>query len=245
MTAEPDRIAIGTVEALYRYPVKSMGGEALDFVDLSWAGIDGDRQFAFYRTGDHSRFPWFTGRMIPDTVLYRSRYADSANPRGSTVRVVTPAGEELDIRDEALRAILAGLAGEDIRLIQVGRGNFDAMPVSVITTATREKIEQRAGRPVDIRRFRPNIVIRPDSMAAAEADWCGGTLVFGAASLSASHPNERCSFITVDPDSAAKDVKLLRIVAQDFNNCVGIYCTTARAGRIALGDRVFLSRPAA
>ena len=35
---------VGRVEALYRYPVKSMGGEALDAADLGWHGVDGDRR---------------------------------------------------------------------------------------------------------------------------------------------------------------------------------------------------------
>ena len=36
-------IEIGKVEALFRYPVKSMGGERLEVAELGWYGIDGDR----------------------------------------------------------------------------------------------------------------------------------------------------------------------------------------------------------
>jgi hypothetical protein len=42
-------IKIGQIEAIFRYPVKSMRGEQLDAATLGWHGIDGDRRFAFRR----------------------------------------------------------------------------------------------------------------------------------------------------------------------------------------------------
>jgi uncharacterized protein YcbX len=47
-------LEIGRVEAIFRYPVKSMAGEKLDFANLGWYGIDGDRRLAFRRVNDHS-----------------------------------------------------------------------------------------------------------------------------------------------------------------------------------------------
>ena len=37
-------IEIGQVEALFRYPVKSMGGEPLEEANLGWHGLEGDRR---------------------------------------------------------------------------------------------------------------------------------------------------------------------------------------------------------
>jgi hypothetical protein len=50
-------IKIGEVEALFRYPVKSMSGEPLEVADLGWHGLDGDRRLAFRRVDDRSGFP--------------------------------------------------------------------------------------------------------------------------------------------------------------------------------------------
>ncbi len=47
-------ITVGAVEALFRYPVKSMRGERLEVADLGWHGLDGDRRLAFRRADDHS-----------------------------------------------------------------------------------------------------------------------------------------------------------------------------------------------
>jgi MOSC N-terminal beta barrel domain len=50
-------IEIGHVEAIFRYPVKSMSGERLEAAELGWHGIEGDRRLAFRRMTDHSGFP--------------------------------------------------------------------------------------------------------------------------------------------------------------------------------------------
>ena len=53
-------IEIGHVEAIFRYPVKSMAGERLEVANLGWHGLDGDRRLAFRRMDDRSGFPWLT-----------------------------------------------------------------------------------------------------------------------------------------------------------------------------------------
>jgi len=63
-------IAIGHVEAIFRYPVKSMRGERLEVAHLGWHGVSGDRRFAFRRMDDRSGFPWLTASKLPDLLLF-------------------------------------------------------------------------------------------------------------------------------------------------------------------------------
>jgi uncharacterized protein YcbX len=234
---------IGTVAALWRYPVKSMQGESLQSVELRWTGLAGDREYAFYRAADRSRFPWLTGRTVPDLVNYAPCFADPADPRKSALQVTAPDGARFDVAAEPLRRRLSDVAGDEIRLIQIGRGTFDSGSVSVISTATEAALDHAFGAPLGMRRFRPNVVIKA---ARRESDWLGGTLVFGdrpdSARLRLDRPIERCAFITIDPDTAAKDPRVLRVVAQDFGNQVGAYGATAAIGTIAVGDTVRLVR---
>ena len=234
---------IGVVAALYRYPVKSMQGEALQSVELRWTGLNGDRQYAFYRAADKSHFPWHTGREVPDLVRHVARYVDPADPRKSPLQVTAPDGATFDIASDELRARLSEAAGEELGMMQVGRGTFDSGAVSVLTTATEAKLDEAFGVPLGHRRYRPNIVIRSTQ---PETDWLGATLIFGerkdSARLRLNRPIERCVFITIDPDSAAKDPRVMRMVAQDYNNEVGAYGATDAVGTIALGDRVRLRR---
>ena len=72
-------IKVGEVEALFRYPVKSMSGELLEVADLGWHGLEGDRRLAFRRTDDRGGFPWLAtvgeiGRLAeqrPDVRRFR------------------------------------------------------------------------------------------------------------------------------------------------------------------------------
>jgi uncharacterized protein YcbX len=60
---------IEIVEALFRYPVKSMAGERLETANLGWYGLDGDRRLAFRRIDNRSGMPWLTASKLPDLVL--------------------------------------------------------------------------------------------------------------------------------------------------------------------------------
>jgi hypothetical protein len=107
-------IDIGTIRAINRYPVKSMAGENLAAATLRWPGIDGDRQYAFYRADNTSRFPWLTGRDVASLVVHAARYLDPADPRRSPVRVTALDGREHDVGDPALCAALGETAGEPV-----------------------------------------------------------------------------------------------------------------------------------
>jgi uncharacterized protein len=59
-------------------------------------------------------------------------------------------------------------------------GIFDEACISVISLGTVHCVERESGRDVDLRRFRPNVVIETDSAEPFEEDrWVGRTLMFG------------------------------------------------------------------
>ncbi len=232
---------VGRVVEIMRYPVKSMAGERLAAAELDWQGIEGDRQYSFYRTADGSRFPWLTGRNLSELVRFRPRFRDPASPRNSPVEVLTPDGAALALGDPALTALLSAAAGEDLALLQVARGIYDAMPVSIATTATLAALDGTHGTAIDRRRFRTNILIEAD---VRESEWRGRRLGFGdedaSAELALADGIPRCAFITIDPDTAARDPKILRTVAQRYANQIGVYASPARPGTIREGDPVRL-----
>ena len=228
--------------ALRRYPVKSMRAEPLNTAALHWTGLHGDRQYAFCRATNRSDFPWLTGRQIPGLVLHAARYSDPDDPRLARVRVTAPDGAEHAIDDPGLAQRLSDAVDGPVRLLRLGRGAFDAMPVSVITTTTGQAVSQAHGAPVALDRFRANLVIAPDDPAVTERDWMGHALAFG------DDPNPpvlrldwlipRCAMVAIDPVTAARDASVLRTVVQRFGNEVGAYCAVQAPGRIRVGDRV-------
>ena len=133
---------VGRVVGLWRYPVKSMAAEALSSVEVGLAGFAGDRRWAFVR-GDvpRSGFPWMTIREDAAMLEHVPRFVEPERPDKSRVMVRTPGGSELDVIDPALAASL----GDGVRVIKQDRGVFDAMPLSLITTAG-DRGAERAGR---------------------------------------------------------------------------------------------------
>jgi uncharacterized protein len=232
---------IGHVTQLNRYPVKSMAGERLAVAEIDWQGIEGDRQYAFVRRLNGTRFPWLTAREVPAMVLHRARFADPGNPKRSAVLVDTPDGAALSLHDALLLAHLEAAAGEPAALIQVARGVYDSMPVSIQTSAGHREVEAAHGTPLDLRRFRSNVVIDsdlPSDRLQAQRLGFGGEE--DGAVLQCADPIARCVLTTIDPDTGAKDPRVLRTVAQRFGNAYGLYATPARPGLIRLGDPVRL-----
>jgi uncharacterized protein YcbX len=230
---------VGHVAALNRFPVKSMAGEKLAVAEIDWQGIEGDRQYAFLRKANGTRFPWLTAREVPAMVLHHASFADPGAPKTSAVLVETPDGAAVSLHDPLLHAHFETAAGEPIGLVQVARGIYDSMPISIVTTASHASVEAVHGCALDPRRFRANVVIESELPVN---EWQGLRLAFGneadGAIVQMADPIPRCVLITIDPDTAAKDVRVLRTVAQQFGNAYGVYATPARPGLISVGDPV-------
>jgi uncharacterized protein YcbX len=69
---------IGHVEAIFRYPVKSMAGEQLDSAQLGWHGLEGDRRLALRRVDDRSGFPWLSATKLPELLLFAPRPGENS-----------------------------------------------------------------------------------------------------------------------------------------------------------------------
>ena len=89
-------IEIGHVEAIFRYPVKSMAGERLEVAELGWHGIDGDRRLAFRRIDDRSGFPWLTAGKLSDLILF-TPHREDGDRGGLPTHVRTPDGDDLSV----------------------------------------------------------------------------------------------------------------------------------------------------
>lgn len=216
-----------------------MAGERLQMAEVDWQGIEGDRQYAFLRSANGTRFPWLTAREVPAMVLHKARFADPGSPKRSAVLVETPDGAVLSLHDPLLRGHLEAALGEPAHLIQVARGVYDAMPISIQTTGGHARIEAAHGCAIDPRRFRANVVIESD---LGVHDWQGLRLAFGSdedgAVVHCADAIPRCVLVTIDPETGSKEPKILRTIAQGFGNAYGVYAGPARPGLIRLGDAV-------
>ena len=230
---------VGRVAGLWRYPVKSMAGEALRQVDVSWHGLVGDRRWAFVRSGVvNSGFPWLTLRERGDMSHFRPSFADPAQPDRSPVHVRTPGGAVHEIQDPALATVLCA---SGVQLIKQDRGVFDTFPLSLITTQTIARLSETVGAPLDVQRFRPNILVQAREGGDFPEDaWVGCVLQIGAMRLRIDKRDGRCVVITIDPTTTARSPGILRAVANDRQGCLGVYGSTVSPGRVALEDSVVI-----
>ena len=153
-------IEIGQVEAIFRYPVKSMGSEPLDVANLGWYGLEGDRRLTLRRVDDRSGMPWLTASKLPDLILFAPQRRDDGAQGDLPTHIRTPDGEVLPVFGEALAAEVGRRYGAPVEMMQLRHGIFDEASISVIASDTVREIGRLAGRSLDVRRFRPNVVVR-------------------------------------------------------------------------------------
>jgi len=237
-------IEIGHVEAIFRYPVKSMGGERLEEAHLGWYGLEGDRRLAFRRIDDRSGMPWLTASKLPDLLLFAPHRREDGAQGDLPTHIRTPDGEELAVFGEELATEVGRRYGAPVQMMQLRHGIFDEATISVIAADTVREIGRLAGRSLDMRRFRPNVVVRSlRPVPFQEDEWLGGVLSFGegddAPAITVTMRDVRCSMVNLDPDSARPAPEVMKAIVGANQNNAGIYGTVTRTGRLAVGQTIF------
>ena len=190
----------------------------LDTATLGWHGVEGDRRLAFRRLADRGGLPWLTASRFPELLLYQpfGRQANASEPLPSHIR--TPAGKEFALADEALAREVSSRCGGDVQLMHLKHGIFDEGSVSLIALSTIRNIERELGRAVDIRRFRPNIILETRIPRPFEEDsWVGKDLEFGDGNgpiFRVTTRDMRCVMINLDPVTAEADPELMKTVVR-------------------------------
>jgi uncharacterized protein YcbX len=259
-------IEIGHIEAIFRYPVKSMRGERLEAANLGWHGLDGDRRLAFRRMDDNdndkvrSGFPWLSASKLPGLLLFTPHRnkdadadadADADRAQGDlqlATHVRTPDGEAMPVFGDDLAKEVGRRYGTPVQMMQLKHGIFDEASISVIASDTVREISQLAGQTPDVRRFRPNVVVRLLRPSPFQEDeWLGGVLSFGkkddddAPAITVTMRDVRCSMVNLDPDSASPTPEMLKAVVRAHQNTAGIYGAVTRIGRLAVGQTITLT----
>jgi len=236
---------IGYVEAIFRYPVKSMGGERLEAANLGWHGLEGDRRLAFRRLDDRGGFPWLSASKLPDLLLFAPQRRPDGAQGDLPTHIRTPDGEEMPIFGEDLATEVGRRYGSPVQMMHLKNGIFDDANISVIASDTVHEIGRLSGRSLDVRRFRPNVVVRLlRSLPFQEDEWVGSVLSFGegddAPAITATMRDLRCSMVNLDPDSASPAPEVMKAIVRANQNNAGVYGAVTRVGRVAVGQPILL-----
>jgi len=258
---------IGTVESLWRYPVKSMRGEELQEAFVGFPGVFGDRLYAFRDSAATKGFPYLTGRELEAMLLYQPRYrnpaimtkpanlaeAEALGPGVTPVYpdaaelaldVETPSGERLAIGDPRLIELLrAGLReSHQLTLLRSDRAMTDCRPVSLLSIQTARQLEEELGTSLDKRRFRANLYVDLKSGRGFDEDrLVGRSLRVGAkTTIAVMERDPRCKMITLDPETGQQNPEVVKQLARAHETKAGVYGAVLIEGMIRPGDDISL-----
>lgn len=256
---------IGTVESLWRYPVKSMRGEELAEAYMGFSGFYGDRCFAFRNSSARKGFPYLGATAQEQMLRYRSRFRfperaamppnwaeamsiapgvnpANADPNDLVIDVVTPSGTVVALDDPALlKMLVEGLRGDNqLTLVRSDRALTDCRPVSLISLQTIRQVESESGIPLDKRRFRSNIYLDlKTDHGFGEDEWVGRKLRIGStATIMVLERDPRCKMISLDPETGEHNPEILRQVAQSHDTFAGVYGAVLVEGVLKKNDSI-------
>jgi uncharacterized protein len=288
---------VGTVQALWRFPVKSMAGEQLDAADVTPGGLIGDRAYAIVdkETGKvaSAKHP----KLWPDLLKCRATLVEEPLTGdgvlvarleladGSSVRSDAPDvddvlsrffGREVELsaaanngytidnwhpdedydpeghRDEVVESTLGAAVFTSRGLPSlVPEGSFfDVFPLSVLTTATLDRLgELEPELDFDLRRFRMNVIVDTPASGFIENDWVGRSLAIGEdLCLRVTLPDPRCVMPSLAQEGIERDPRILKALAThnriDVEGlrypCAGVYAVADATGTIRKDDPVTL-----
>lgn len=232
-----------------RYPVKSMQGEAVAEIFVQYAGLVGDRAYAFVDLSKKGNFPWLTARQLPELLRYQPRFKHTiavaqAFPHLTQfdLEVVTPSGENLPIQSQALLLELATKSEKQIELRFSEAGMQDARPVSLLSLQSIDQLAKDLAQPIDPLRFRMNFYVHWDNEQAHYEDTLVGQKVqIGERLLlEINKKDPRCTIVTIDPTTTKKSPIIHRHLLQQLENCFGVYAVVIREGIVKADDPIYL-----
>ncbi len=207
------------VEALWRYPVKSMAGERLAEAVLTDNGISGDRQV--HVRGTHGPL---TGRTRHGLLTVPATTVPDGGPLVAGHRWDSPAAA----------AVVRAAAGDDAVLAaHTGPERFDVTNLLVATDGAVAAFGH------DLRRLRPNLVIG-GVPADAEQTWPGRALRIGAALVGVLSMRGRCIVTSIDPVTGHQDLDVFRRIRHEFGGELALNCWVIEPDTIRVGDPVEL-----
>ena len=203
---------------IWRYPVKSLGGEQLIQADIGYEGIPGDRIVHV----EDERGRVVTARARPRLLVHRATLGPNGMPLvdgriwassevANDIEAAAGAGTRL-VRDDSLE-------------------RFDVLPLLVATDGAISSLGY------DRRRFRPNLLIGGVA-GLTEREWEGRHLHVGGAVIRILSLRQRCIMTTFDPDTAEQDREVLLRIHRELGGALALDCEVLQPGTVKVGDRV-------
>jgi uncharacterized protein len=253
------RSTVGTVAQLWRYPVKSMQGVAVERLEFDEKGAVADRTWGVVDPAE--------GKVLSAKRWAALLLASATVDEGGTVTVTLPDGSTHEVGDPSADAALSAWLDHEVRFEHPPPGDglpyelpteawddtsplwefpgppggpfVDLAAAHILTTASLRAAERLHPEGMwDVRRFRPNALLDVAGDGFAEDGWLGGPVAVGAVVLEPFMPTVRCALPTREQPGLAKDPDIARTLERHHDLNLGLYCGVGTPGAVAVGDPV-------
>jgi uncharacterized protein YcbX len=231
------------VSEIWRYPVKSVGGESLSSVEINEAGIAFDRGWSILDLGSGNNL---TARRTPELLMA------SAHIDGNEVVITLPDGSQT-----ADDAVLSAWLGTDVSLVRAtisSRATFENPmdfendadwmswdgPPDAFHDSARNRISLVSAATMGewaSARFRINVTVE-GTQARAEDSWVERTLKIADAELAVTKKIGRCVMVTRPQPGIERDLDVLRTINKSHAGDLGVASVPIGPATLTVGDQV-------
>ena len=224
---------LGKVESLWRYPVKSLIGENLDTLNITNRGVSGDREYAIL----DSEGKFGSGKNTRRFKRIDGLFSMSAKTTNNSISIAFPDGTILNNSDSLINKKLSETLEQRVTLTKEAKtSHFDDGSIHILTTSSLALLQNLLpDSGIDVRRFRPNIVI---DCPLLDDELVGKTICIGETILVITHKTERCRMVTLAQLGIEKRPEILKSVSKNFGLDFGVYARVLSTGTISVGDRI-------
>jgi uncharacterized protein YcbX len=255
---DPTALSAPNLAAIWRYPVKSLQGEALIEAAIESDGLRGDRRWGIR---DRTTGKILTGRREPRLLLAAATLTGDGRPE-----ITLPGGDRVTGVGAGTDTVLSLWLGRKVTLVAaegslgadaeyfadatddtsqaiewtMPPGRFvDAMALLVLTSASLRAAKDLYPRgDWNARRFRPNLLIDIDADGWVEDSWCGAALRIGSVLVEPRERCIRCTMVTRPQPDLERNLNIYKTLSRHHNGTLGTWTQVHTPGTLHVGDLV-------
>lgn len=232
--------SLGFISELWRYPVKSMGGETVERVTVDERGVIGDRAFVV-----HDAAGKVASAKANKQFRHMGRLLDfAAMTFEGKVIIVFPDGRTFDARDRAVDEALSAVCGTRLTVRSDDDiSHRDVAPLHIVGKSSLRRLRFYVpAQSVSARRFRPNFVVAGESEAPPEDEWIGRTVGVGAdVRIRVIQRTFRCITVALANAELPREPSILRVLADHSQGRLGVFAEVTRGGTVHCDDEIYFA----
>ncbi|WP_026283515.1 MOSC domain-containing protein [Rhizobium sp. 2MFCol3.1] len=227
------------IRELWRYPVASVGGESVDEIMVGAKGVDGDREYMLVDL--------VSGEIAAPEKLARWRPALELVASHRDGGVLAGPAWSANLSDPALDDALSTHFGFPCGIRRLGavieiesgpvmiQSRYDVSPLHIVSSAAIEELQTSVpGANLDVRRFRPNIVV---DEVFRDDEVLGRPFTAGVLKGTMTEATRRCGMTMIPQIGLPEDPEILRTIVRKRARCFGVYATVSEPATISVGDK--------